>query len=81
MGAVNGPPPNIIKLFKYMNNNNIEDINVNLGDDWDNVKTNNNGLAIINVSIYKKGTYIVVTKFSGDGTFSSNSCTSKLVIK
>ncbi|WP_042707801.1 Ig-like domain repeat protein [Methanobrevibacter wolinii] len=46
-----------------------------------NVKTNDNGLAIINVSIYKKGTYIVVTKFSGDGTFSSNSCTSKLVIK
>lgn len=44
MGAVNGPPPNIIKLFKYMNNNNIEDINVNLGDDWDNVKTNNKAI-------------------------------------
>lgn len=41
MGAIDGPLPNAIKLFKYMNNNNIEELNVNLGDNWDDVKTNN----------------------------------------
>ena len=41
MGAIDGPPPNSIKLFKYMNNNNIEELDVNLGDNWDDVKTNN----------------------------------------
>ncbi|MGN1363678.1 MAG: C1 family peptidase [Methanobrevibacter sp.] len=46
-----------------------------------NIKTNSKGVATINVPIYKKGTYIVVTSFSGDGTFNSNKCTSKLIVK
>ncbi|OWT33868.1 hypothetical protein BGI41_00005 [Methanobrevibacter sp. 87.7] len=44
------------------------------------VKTNSNGVASINVSINKKGTYTVVTSFAGDGTFSAKTTSSKLVI-
>lgn len=41
MGAIDGASPNKIKLFKYINNNSVEELKVRLGDKWDDFKTNN----------------------------------------
>ncbi|MGN1363468.1 MAG: hypothetical protein ACI4VU_07185 [Methanobrevibacter sp.] len=43
-------------------------------------KTNSKGIANIKVSIAKKGTYVVTTRFDGDGTFNSKSLSSKLIL-
>lgn len=43
--------------------------------------TNKNGAATVKVSINRKGTYTVTTRFAGDGTFNSKTTKSKLVIR
>lgn len=44
-------------------------------------KTNEKGVATVNVSLTKKGTYTVTAKFAGDNTYSSISKNAKLIIK
>ena len=44
-------------------------------------KTNEKGVATVNVSLTKKGTYTVTAKFAGDNTYSSISKNAKLTIK
>ena len=44
-------------------------------------KTNSKGVASVNVSLNKKGTYSFTVKFAGDSTFSSISKSAKLTIK
>ena len=44
-------------------------------------KTNDNGVATVNVSLNKKGTYTFTAKFEGDSTYSAVSKTAKLTLK
>ena len=44
-------------------------------------KTNANGVASVNVSLNKKGTYNFVAKFAGDSTYTAINKTAKLTIK
>lgn len=44
------------------------------------VRTNSKGQASINIKISKKGTYTVVTKFAGDGTFNSKTVKTKITV-
>ena len=44
-------------------------------------KTNDKGIATVNVSLNKKGTYSFTAKFAGDSTYSEMTKTAKLVIK
>ena len=44
-------------------------------------KTNSNGVASVNVSINKKGTYSFTAKYAGDSTYTAISKTAKLTIK
>jgi|GEM_PF-1880242 len=44
-------------------------------------KTNSKGVASVNVSLTKKGTYKYTAKFDGDNQYSSKSTSSKLIIK
>ena len=44
-------------------------------------KTNDKGVATVNVSLSKKGTYSFTAKYAGDSTYSEMSKTAKLVIK
>ena len=44
-------------------------------------KTNSKGVARVNVSLNKKGTYTVVAKWAGDSTYNAVNKTAKLTIK
>ncbi|MGN1362451.1 MAG: hypothetical protein ACI4VU_01845 [Methanobrevibacter sp.] len=44
-------------------------------------RTNSKGIANIKVNVVKRGTYTVIAKFAGDGTFASKSAKSTLIIK
>lgn len=44
------------------------------------VRTNSKGQVSINIKISKKGTYTVVTKFAGDGTFNSKTTKTKITV-
>lgn len=43
--------------------------------------TNSKGVATVKVSVNRRGTYIVTTRFAGDGTYNGKTTNSKLVIR